>query len=42
MTSTFERVLDQIGTAVVSGAIAVGSRRRIDEASAVRANVDRT
>ncbi|MDT0235177.1 MULTISPECIES: hypothetical protein [unclassified Curtobacterium] len=41
MTSTFERVLDQIGTAV-SGAIAVGSRRSIDEASAVRANVDRT
>ncbi|MFK4482002.1 FadR/GntR family transcriptional regulator [Curtobacterium sp. AB7] len=31
MTSTFDRVLDQIGDAVVSGAIAVGSRRSIDD-----------
>ncbi|WP_248704357.1 FadR/GntR family transcriptional regulator [Curtobacterium sp. MWU13-2055] len=31
MTSTFDRVLDQIGAAVVSGVIAVGSRRSIDD-----------
>lgn len=31
MTSTFERVLDQVGAAVVSGAVAVGSRRSIDD-----------
>jgi DNA-binding FadR family transcriptional regulator len=31
VTSTFERVLDQVGVAVVSGAVAVGSRRSIDD-----------
>ncbi|WIB43010.1 FCD domain-containing protein [Curtobacterium sp. MCLR17_058] len=31
MTSTFERVLDQVGAAVVSGAVAVGSRRSVDD-----------
>ncbi|WIB71056.1 FCD domain-containing protein [Curtobacterium sp. MCBD17_026] len=31
MTSTFERVLDEVGAAVVSGAVAVGSRRSIDD-----------
>jgi len=31
VTSTFERVLDQVGAAVVSGAVAVGSRRSIDD-----------
>lgn len=31
MTSTFERVLDQVGAAVVSGVVAVGSRRSIDD-----------
>ncbi|PYY39768.1 GntR family transcriptional regulator [Curtobacterium sp. MCLR17_043] len=31
MTSTFERVLDQVGAAVVSGAVAAGSRRSVDD-----------
>jgi DNA-binding FadR family transcriptional regulator len=31
VTSTFERVLDQVGAAVVSGAVAVGSRRSVDD-----------
>ncbi|MEJ8282951.1 MULTISPECIES: FadR/GntR family transcriptional regulator [Curtobacterium] len=31
MTSTFERVLDQVGAAVVSGEVAVGSRRSVDD-----------
>ncbi|PYY56157.1 GntR family transcriptional regulator [Curtobacterium sp. MCSS17_011] len=31
MTTTFERVLDQVGAAVVSGAVAMGSRRSIDD-----------
>lgn len=31
MTSTFERVLDQVGAAVVSGEVAVGSSRSVDD-----------
>ncbi|MBT1544631.1 FadR/GntR family transcriptional regulator [Curtobacterium aurantiacum] len=31
MTSTFDRVLDQVGAAVVSGEVAVGSRRSVDD-----------
>lgn len=31
MTSTFERVIDQVGAAVVSGEVAVGSRRSVDD-----------
>ncbi|MBF4596542.1 MULTISPECIES: FadR/GntR family transcriptional regulator [Curtobacterium] len=31
MTSTFDRVLDQVGDAVVSGTLAAGSRRSVDD-----------